>query len=225
LLDVCEYHMRFDALKKGEFAAAFELGEWAGGRGMLKESIQAFQRAAQNQSLEKAAVEQIALARKQIALQHFQKCVELLDKNNPREAMKLLEEVPKDAAQNNKEMDAKRAKLRKMCVSELQRQEGLRDFQAQALLQGARARILKGERDGIEKALEVIEGQFPNTPHAAEAERLCEAFRRRVAIENLENAKEAYAELLVPNMVACREAQTILEGLGEKSSVKTVSSK
>ncbi|HBF33964.1 TPA: hypothetical protein DDW35_05325 [Candidatus Sumerlaeota bacterium] len=216
LLDVCEFHARFDALKPGEFAAAFELGEWAGGRGMLRESIQAFQRAAQHESLQKTAAEQIALARKQIALQHFQKCVEQVDKNHPREAMKLLEEFPKEGTQNDPEIEARRIKLRKVCLSELKRQEDLRDFQAQALLSGARDRILKGERNGIEKALAVIEDQFPNSPHAIEAENLSNAFHRRIAIEDVENMKEPYPELLVPNPVACREAESILEGLGEK---------
>ena len=216
LLDVCEYRIRFSALKKGEDAAAFELGEWAGARGLLTESIQAFRRSAQNSALEKTAMEQIDILRAQIAMQYFQKCAELLEKNNPREAMRLLEEFPKEAAQDDQELETKRTRLRKTCVAQLQRQEGLPDFQAQTLLQGTRARILKGERDGVETALEIIRRDYQNTPHAEAAEQLKEAFLRRVAVETLENARETCAELLVPNIVACREAQNILEGLGEK---------
>lgn len=192
LLDLCEYRERFAALRRTDFAFAFELGQWAAERDLLEEALRSFERAAEHESLKEAAGQQAAAVRKKIALARLEECMTLYENNDTREAIRKIDafrDFPKDA-----ETEDRFAKLYQLCAREMQRRSSLRTVQAEALLQDARRLLALREYGTVLRDLDRIVRQYPETPSAKEADNLARAVEMRVDIEKLEGPSRAPIE-------------------------------
>lgn len=210
----CEFRERFLALRPIDYAGAFELAQWAEREGLVRQAIEAYERAAQNAQLRDLAEEQLRLLRDRVVLEHLQYCAEWLEKGHPERALAEMEKFEILPVSRRLEPDVE--KLRQLCAREIARRERLEPVHAETMFQDAQRRYYAGQTETAIETFEQILRYYPDTPAAGRTREFMRFARLHERIRRLEGTPAdapPSGEIAEPGSTLEEEVNRLLETL------------
>ncbi|MBN1866304.1 hypothetical protein JW916_03330 [Candidatus Sumerlaeota bacterium] len=183
---ICEFEERFLDLEAGDWASAFDLGQWAAEQGLLSQAVRAYERAAAHEQLREPAEEQIAVLRERIGIAHYERCLEWFEHGDPQRALVELDQFPFFPSTRSLEPEIQR--LRALCWTEIDRRGKLRGADAEILFQNAYREYFLGKGEDAKRDLNLVMRKYGDTSAAGRAREFLRYIEMRRGLSALEGS-------------------------------------